>query len=103
MENHLLKYLAFVRTVDTGSFTRAADSLNYAQSSVSKMIGDLEREWGVALLERGRGGVCLTSVGDGILPLAQPYYRQIGLAMKDRRRLSPAAQSFVSYLKPDAE
>ena len=48
MENHLLKYLAFVRTVDTGSFTRAAESLNYAQSSVSKMIGDLEREWGVA-------------------------------------------------------
>ena len=38
-----------------------------------------------------------------IRPLAQPYYRQIGLAMKDRRRLSPAAQSFVSYLKPDAE
>ncbi len=34
-----------------------------------------------------------------IRPLAQPYYRQIGLAMKDRRRLSPAAQSFVSYLK----
>lgn len=38
-----------------------------------------------------------------IRPLAQPYYRQIGLAMKDRRRLSPAAQSFVSYLKPGAE
>lgn len=71
MENHLLKYLAFVRTVDTGSFTRAAESLNYAQSSVSKMIGDLEREWGVALLERGRGGVCLTSAGEGILPLVR--------------------------------
>lgn len=38
-----------------------------------------------------------------IRPLAQPYYRQIGLAMKDRRRLSPAAQSFVSYLKSGAE
>ena len=71
MENHLLKYLAFVRTVDTGSFTRAAESLNYAQSSASKMIGNLEREWGVALLERGRGGVCLTSAGEGILPLVR--------------------------------
>ena len=35
MENQLLKYLALVKTVETGSFTRAAQALNYAQSSVS--------------------------------------------------------------------
>ena len=29
MEN-LLKYEAFVKTVETGSFTRAAEALNYA-------------------------------------------------------------------------
>ena len=67
MEN-LLKYEAFVKTVETGSFTRAAEALNYAQSSVSKMIGDLEREWGASLLERSRAGVCLTSAGEQILP-----------------------------------
>ena len=44
MDKNLLKYLAFVKTVDTGSFTKAADSLNYAQSSISKMIADLEKE-----------------------------------------------------------
>lgn len=43
--------MAFVRTVETGSFTRAAENLNYAQSSVSKMIADLEKEWNVTLLE----------------------------------------------------
>ena len=43
MDKNLLKYLAFVKTVDTGSFTKAADSLNYAQSSISKMIADLEK------------------------------------------------------------
>lgn len=32
MDSNLLKYLAFVETVDKGSFTKAADSLNYAQS-----------------------------------------------------------------------
>ena len=45
MENHLLKYLAFVKTVEKSSFTKAAKDLSYAQSSISKMIGDLEKEW----------------------------------------------------------
>ena len=71
MDNNLLKYLAFVETVDRGSFTKAADSLHYAQSSVSKMIADLEKEWGVTLLQRNKKGVCLTSEGEQILPYAR--------------------------------
>ena len=71
MDNNLLKYLAFVKTVDTGSFTKAAESLNYAQSSISKMIADLEKEWDVALLQRNKKGVCLTSSGKEILPYAR--------------------------------
>ena len=69
MENSLLKYLAFVKTVEKGSFTRAAEDLSYAQSSVSKMVADLEREWGMTLLERSKSGVCLTSAGEQVLPL----------------------------------
>lgn len=68
-DNNLLKYVAFVQTVDKGSFTKAANSLNYAQSSISKMIADLEKEWGVTLLQRNKKGVCLTSTGEQILPL----------------------------------
>lgn len=68
MENPLLKYLALVKTVETGSFTRAAQALNYAQSSVSKMVADLEAEWGMTLLERSKRGLCLTSAGDQVLP-----------------------------------
>ena len=71
MDNNLLKYLAFVKTVETGSFTKAAQNLNYAQSSISKMIADLEKEWGLTLLERSRNGICLTSAGEQILPLAR--------------------------------
>ncbi len=69
MENPLLKYLAFVKTVEKGSFTRAAQALDYAQSSVSKMVADLEREWGMTLLERSKSGVRLTSAGEQVLPL----------------------------------
>ena len=71
MDGNLQKYLAFVKTVDTGSFTRAALVLNYAQSSVSKMIADLEAEWGVTLLERSRSGVQLTACGAQLLPYAR--------------------------------
>ena len=67
-ENPLLKYLAFVKTVETGSFTRAAQALSYAQSSSSKMVADLEQEWGMTLLERSKSGVCLTSAGAQVLP-----------------------------------
>lgn len=68
MENPLLKYLALVKTVETGSFTLAAQALNYAQSSVSKMVADLEAEWDMTLLERSKRGVCLTSAGEQVLP-----------------------------------
>ena len=71
MDNNLLKYLAFVETVEKGSFTKAAESLNYAQSSISKMIADLEKEWGITLLQRNKKGVSLTSSGEQILPFAR--------------------------------
>lgn len=68
MDNPLLKYLAFVKTVERGSFTKAAEDMNYAQSSVSKMIADLEKECGMTLLERSKSGVNLTSAGVHLLP-----------------------------------
>lgn len=63
--------MAFIKTVECGSFTKAAAVLNYSQSGVSRMISDLETEWSVILLERGRAGVRLTSDGMKLLPFAQ--------------------------------
>jgi DNA-binding transcriptional LysR family regulator len=60
--------MAFVKAVEYGSFTRAAQSLNYTQSGISRMINDLESEWGVFLFERGRAGISLTSDGLKLLP-----------------------------------
>lgn len=62
------KYLALLRTVELGSITRAAEELGYTQSAVSRMIADLEQEWGVSLLIRGRQGVALSSVGEQLIP-----------------------------------
>jgi DNA-binding transcriptional LysR family regulator len=71
MDGNILKYLAFVKTVETGSFTKAAERLNYSQSGISRMINDLEKDWRVVLLERSRAGVRLTSDGTKLLPYAQ--------------------------------
>lgn len=71
MDNPLLKYLAFVKTVEKGSFTRAAQELNYAQSSISKMVADLEKEWGMTLVERSKSGVHLTSAGEQVMPFVR--------------------------------
>ena len=68
---NLQKYMVLVKTVEYGSFTKAAEIMNYSQSAISRMINDLEREWNVLLLERGRAGVRLTSDGLKLLPYAK--------------------------------
>lgn len=44
----------FHRIVALGSFNRAAEELNYAQSTVTMQIQKLEAELGITLIERGR-------------------------------------------------
>ena len=76
MDVNIQKYLAFLKTVEYGSFTKAAEVLNYSQSGISRMIQDLEKEWKISLLERGKGGVRLTSDGYKILPYAKRVYEE---------------------------
>lgn len=71
MDMNIQKYLAFIKTVEYGSFTKAAEILHYSQSGISRMINDLEKEWKVVLLERSKAGVKLTSDGLRLLPHAK--------------------------------
>lgn len=71
MDMNIQKYMSFVKTVEYGSFTKAAERLNYSQSGISRMISDLEKEWKVVLLERNKGGVKLTSDGLKLFPYAK--------------------------------
>jgi len=50
------------------NFTRAAKSLGINTSTISRRVGKLEDELGLALFERGSGGVRLTSGGKALLP-----------------------------------
>ncbi|MCR5825726.1 MAG: LysR family transcriptional regulator, partial [Oscillospiraceae bacterium] len=70
------KYIAYLRTVETGSITQTANELGYTQSAVSKMIADLESEWNVRLLNRSRSGIELTSDGIALLPAVRAVVKE---------------------------
>ena len=67
----LKKYEAFVRTVELGSLTKAAQSLGSTQSRISHILNDLEEGYGFRLMRRSRGGIELTEAGRLLLPKMQ--------------------------------
>lgn len=84
----LKKYEAFVRTVQMGSLTRAAQSLGSTQSRISHILRDLEEEYGFALMERDRGGIRLTEAGEMILPRMEAILQkeqELGQLLEDIR------------------
>lgn len=64
----LSKYEVFLRVVELGSLTRAAEVLGYTQSGISHTISSLENEFGFTLLVRSRSGVRLTVNGEQVVP-----------------------------------
>jgi DNA-binding transcriptional LysR family regulator len=61
--DHLLAIRVFSRVVETGGFTRAAESLQMPNATVSKLVQSLERHLGVKLLERTTRRVSVTVDG----------------------------------------
>ena len=62
------KYQMFLKTVECGSFSKAAAEMSFTQSAVSHAVQALENELNVTLLSRNRGGVVLTADGRALLP-----------------------------------
>ncbi|WP_295998171.1 LysR family transcriptional regulator [Rugamonas sp.] len=61
--NQLLAIRCYARVVETGSFTRAADSLGIPKATVSKLVIDLETHLKVMLLQRSTRKVAPTADG----------------------------------------
>ena len=70
------RYIAFLKVVELGSFTRAAEILGYTQPAMSQMIASLENELSIRLLYRSRYGVKLTPEGERLLPSVQSSVAQ---------------------------
>jgi DNA-binding transcriptional LysR family regulator len=89
---HLVTFLAIV---EKGGFKRAADSLGYAQSSVTTHIKELESELGQPLFDRLGRNVILTQSGKELLPYAQQMIALYG-QLKERMNSKDAPAGKLS-------
>ena len=67
------RYEVFLKVCETGSFSKAAEALNYTQSGISQIMAGLEDELGVQLFARFKRGVMLTDNGKRLTP----YIREL--------------------------
>ena len=67
---------AFLAAAETGSFTKAAERLNYTTSGVSQLVASLEKELGVSLFIRKKQGVTLSENGEYLLPAIRSFLQQ---------------------------
>ncbi|MGW2519654.1 nitrogen assimilation transcriptional regulator NAC [Streptomyces sp. NPDC001617] len=71
---------SFVKIVDAGSITRAADILHIAQPALSQQLSALEGQFKQQLLIRSKRGVAPTEAGRALYRHAQLILRQVELA-----------------------
>ena len=63
-----VRRMKVLREVATqGSFSAAAEALNFTQSAISQHVAALERETGARLVERGARGIRLTDAGRALV------------------------------------
>jgi DNA-binding transcriptional LysR family regulator len=95
----------FIEIVSTGSFIRASERLNVAQTTVSARIRSLEQQLGRALFIRHKGGASLTPAGEQFLRHA-PMFVQLWqrtlhqVAVPPGRRAVLTVGSEVSLWQP---
>ena len=68
--------IIFVAVVESGSFSRAAEQLNLANSAVSRAVKKLEMKLGVSLLNRTTRQLSLTEEGER-------YFRRVQLVLQE--------------------
>lgn len=69
----------FIRVVETGSFTSAADTLNVQKSTISRRIAQLEDSLGVRLIQRTTRKLRLTSEGRELFERSRDLIDQLEL------------------------
>lgn len=70
----------FIRIVETGSFTAAAESLGIQKSTISRRIAQLEDDLGARLLQRTTRKLKLTDDGEELFARCQPLINELETA-----------------------
>jgi len=78
---------AFVAVAEQESFTKAAELLRIAPSTLSQTIRELEERVGVSLLNRTTRRVSITSAGARLLARFRPALDEMSAAVEDARDL----------------
>ena len=71
------RYQAFMKIIETGSFTKAAEELGYTQSAISQMVRALEEELSTILFLRSRKGIALTPDAEEFLPYIKGVHNSL--------------------------
>ena len=77
---------AFVRVVESGSFSAVARETNTTQSNVSKQVAALERDLGAQLLSRTTRSLALTEAGERYFEQARRLVAEIAEAEAELRQ-----------------
>ena len=75
---NIRKIEAFVRAVELGSLSKAAEELGYTQSGISHMMQSLEDEVGFPLMVRTSTGIQPNREGELLLPVIRQLLRNCG-------------------------
>ena len=90
--SHWEEMRTFVRVVEAGSISKAADQIGLAKSGVSRRLADLEERLGVRLINRTTRRSSLTEAGED-------YYRGAVRVLGDVAELDAAVASSQSQLE----
>lgn len=89
------RLVSFIKVVDLGSLTKAANVLNIAQPALSQQIAQLEAEFGEQLLIRSPRGVTTTEAGLVLYRQAYLILRQLNEAHRAIKRQGPGLAGTV--------
>lgn len=89
------RYNAFIKIIETGSFTKAAEELGYTQSAISQMVHSLEEELSTTLILRSRKGVTLTPDGEEYLPYIKVVYNSYRELMEKHKEMQGLQKGIV--------
>jgi DNA-binding transcriptional LysR family regulator len=95
MNDRLQQLALFVRTAESGSFSKAAREFGLSQPSASRSIAALERRLGVKLLVRTTRQVSATDAGEALLRRA----REALLAVDDAENAARGADRLSGVLR----
>lgn len=102
----IAQYQIFLKVVECGSFTKAAQLMNFTQSGVSHAVSALEETLGLPLLSRSRGGVALTADGRALLPYIRrlcAQQHQLEQAAADLRGMTEGLVKVAAFSSVSAQ